>query len=248
MPGIFFPLEWMVERFFSKSLPQFTTVVFAKHFVYRCYVAVHGTNMISCLLQRSAKVHMYSCFTGWEHWCRPSSIYLLGDTKLQLLQLWFQKRCKCDIIRSRCNTLYNRFLCADLCFTVLFTLGGNAEGAACKFPFTFQGEKYEECTTAGRQDGYRWCATTENYDVDKSFGFCPETGMRNKRHFSYLFPCPYAPPHALLGSCGGTGQSAVPYWVFGEQEYSSCGFWGLLVVDCKSTLMFIGKTCFPFCQ
>lgn len=85
---------------------------------------------------------------------------------------------------------------------MLFTLGGNAEGAACKFPFTFQGEKYEECTTAGRQDGYRWCATTENYDVDKSFGFCPETGMRNKRHFSYLFPCPHGPPHALLRSCG----------------------------------------------
>lgn len=68
MPGFFFsPLEWIVEHFFSKSLPHFTTVGFAKHFVYLCYVAVHGPNMISCLLQRSAKVHMYSCFIGWEH-------------------------------------------------------------------------------------------------------------------------------------------------------------------------------------
>lgn len=63
------------------------------------------------------------------------------------------------------------------CLAVLFTLGGNGDGAACKFPFTFQGETYNECTTVGRDDGYRWCATTDNYDVDKTFGFCPETGM-----------------------------------------------------------------------
>lgn len=62
------------------------------------------------------------------------------------------------------------------CSTVLFTMGGNAEGSPCKFPFNFQGEKYDGCTTAGRDDGYRWCATTDDYDRDKSFGFCPETG------------------------------------------------------------------------
>lgn len=60
--------------------------------------------------------------------------------------------------------------------TVLFTLAGNGNGAPCKFPFTFLGEKYDGCTTQGRDDGYRWCATTENYDTDKSYGFCPETG------------------------------------------------------------------------
>lgn len=63
-----------------------------------------------------------------------------------------------------------------LWFAVLFTLGGNAEGAPCKFPFNFQGEKYDGCTTEGRDDGYRWCATTEDYDRDKTYGFCPETG------------------------------------------------------------------------
>ncbi|KAG7263174.1 hypothetical protein CRUP_002204 [Coryphaenoides rupestris] len=58
---------------------------------------------------------------------------------------------------------------------LLFTLGGNADGAPCKFPFTFQGDKYNECTTAGRDDGYRWCGTTDDYDRDTSYGFCPET-------------------------------------------------------------------------
>lgn len=52
-------LEWIVEYFFSKSLPHFRTLGFVKHFVYLRYVAVHGTNMITCLPMLSAKVHMY---------------------------------------------------------------------------------------------------------------------------------------------------------------------------------------------
>lgn len=69
------------------------------------------------------------------------------------------------------HCLHNHLLSA-----VLFTMGGNADGAPCKFPFTFQGDKYDSCTTQGRDDGYRWCATTEDYDRDKTYGFCPETG------------------------------------------------------------------------
>lgn len=32
----FFVLDWILECFFSKSLPHFTTVDFANHFVYVC--------------------------------------------------------------------------------------------------------------------------------------------------------------------------------------------------------------------
>lgn len=107
---------------------------------------------------------------------------------------------RCDIRYIMSESVYL------LLFTVLFTLGGNAEGAACKFPFTFQGEKYDGCTTAGRDDGYRWCATTENYDADKTYGFCPETGMRNKTQCSGLLLCRHAESCALLGVMWWAGQ------------------------------------------
>ncbi|XP_006187699.1 matrix metalloproteinase-9 [Camelus ferus] len=55
----------------------------------------------------------------------------------------------------------------------LHTRDGNADGKPCVFPFTFEGRSYSACTTDGRSDGYRWCATTANYDQDKLYGFCP---------------------------------------------------------------------------
>lgn len=60
--------------------------------------------------------------------------------------------------------------------TVLYTNGGNSDGAPCVFPFVFDGTSYDTCTTDGRSDGYRWCATTSNFDQDKKYGFCPNRG------------------------------------------------------------------------
>lgn len=60
--------------------------------------------------------------------------------------------------------------------TVLYTFDGNSDGKACVFPFVFLGETYEGCTTEGRSDGYRWCSTTDNFDQDKKYGFCPNRG------------------------------------------------------------------------
>lgn len=55
----------------------------------------------------------------------------------------------------------------------MYTLLGNANGAACAFPFKFENKWYADCTSAGRSDGWLWCGTTADYDADKLFGYCP---------------------------------------------------------------------------
>lgn len=71
-----------------------------------------------------------------------------------------------------------RFIPLTLIFipTVLYTFGGNADGEKCVFPFVFLDKEYDSCTTEGRDDGYRWCATTSNFDTDVKYGFCPSRG------------------------------------------------------------------------
>ncbi|KAK5934957.1 hypothetical protein CgunFtcFv8_020360 [Champsocephalus gunnari] len=111
---------------------------------------------------------------------------------------------------------------------LLFTIAGNAEGAACKFPFIFQGEKYDSCTTEGRDDGYRWCATTDNFDVDTSFGFCPETAMSTVGGNAEGSPCIF--PFTFLGdtyeACTSSGRSDGKMWCSSTKSYDDDSKWG----------------------
>ncbi|XP_030635018.1 macrophage mannose receptor 1 [Chanos chanos] len=64
----------------------------------------------------------------------------------------------------------------DLCshgYEEMFTIGGNAFGRPCQFPFKFGEEWYAECTLAGRSDGQLWCSTETDYNTEKKWGFCP---------------------------------------------------------------------------
>ncbi|KAG8519651.1 Matrix metalloproteinase-9 [Galemys pyrenaicus] len=111
----------------------------------------------------------------------------------------------------------------------LYTQDGNAEGKPCKFPFIFEGRSYSTCTTDGRSDGYRWCATTADYDQDKLFGFCPTrvdstvTGGNSAGE-----PCVF--PFTFLGkeysSCTREGRSDGLLWCATTSNFDSDKKWG----------------------
>ncbi|XP_006103121.1 72 kDa type IV collagenase [Myotis lucifugus] len=110
----------------------------------------------------------------------------------------------------------------------LFTMGGNGDGKACKFPFSFQGTTYNSCTTEGRSDGYRWCSTTEDYDRDKKYGFCPETAMSTIGGNGNGAPCVF--PFTFLGKkyerCTSDGRSDGKAWCSTTASFDDDRTWG----------------------
>lgn len=70
------------------------------------------------------------------------------------------------------------------------------ENELCVFPFTFMSKSYSDCTTDGRTDGRKWCATTAVYDTDRKWGFCSaNVSAPAKRQSSILFTCNQTASH-----------------------------------------------------
>uniref|UniRef100_A0A4W6CP99 Matrix metalloproteinase-9 n=1 Tax=Lates calcarifer TaxID=8187 RepID=A0A4W6CP99_LATCA len=111
---------------------------------------------------------------------------------------------------------------------LLYTFGGNADGAKCVFPFVFLEEEYDSCTTEGRNDGYRWCATTDNFDQDKKFGFCPSRDTAVIGGNSEGEPCHF--PFVFLGkeynSCTSEGRGDGKLWCSTTDNYDEDKKWG----------------------
>lgn len=73
------------------------------------------------------------------------------------------------------------------------TYGGTTPGAACTFPFWYNGQKYSKCTTDGGRGGNQpWCATSETTHSDASpaqWGYCSD-GSETERSWGYGCKCP----------------------------------------------------------
>uniref|UniRef100_A0AAZ3P1W0 Fibronectin type-II domain-containing protein n=1 Tax=Oncorhynchus tshawytscha TaxID=74940 RepID=A0AAZ3P1W0_ONCTS len=111
---------------------------------------------------------------------------------------------------------------------LLYTFDGNSNGKACVFPFVFLGETYEGCTTEGRSDGYRWCSTTDNFDKDKKFGFCPNRDTAVIGGNSEGEPCHF--PFVFLGnqydSCTSEGRGDGRLWCATTSNFDADTKWG----------------------
>ncbi|XP_016324044.1 secretory phospholipase A2 receptor-like [Sinocyclocheilus anshuiensis] len=55
----------------------------------------------------------------------------------------------------------------------IHTLQGNSRGMTCSIPFKYNNKWFWDCTSEGREDRHLWCATTNRYDQDEKWGFCP---------------------------------------------------------------------------
>uniref|UniRef100_A0A671PQC5 Phospholipase A2 receptor 1 n=1 Tax=Sinocyclocheilus anshuiensis TaxID=1608454 RepID=A0A671PQC5_9TELE len=55
----------------------------------------------------------------------------------------------------------------------IHTLQGNSRGMTCSIPFKYKNKWFWDCTSESREDRHLWCATTNHYDQDEKWGFCP---------------------------------------------------------------------------
>ncbi|KAJ7334531.1 hypothetical protein OS493_014855 [Desmophyllum pertusum] len=63
------------------------------------------------------------------------------------------------------------------------TVGGNALGACCKFPFIYKGTVHWRCTD--QEANKKWCSVTKVFDLDKKWGYCTCVGgLYKERHRS----------------------------------------------------------------
>uniref|UniRef100_A0A3P9PH21 Matrix metalloproteinase-9 n=1 Tax=Poecilia reticulata TaxID=8081 RepID=A0A3P9PH21_POERE len=109
-----------------------------------------------------------------------------------------------------------------------FTVGGNAGGAPCVYPFIFLGRVYKSCTTDGRTDGKRWCATTSNFDIHRRFGFCPKRDTAVTMTSPDGDPChfPFVFRGMAYDKCTTDGRTDGRYWCATTLNYDRDQRWG----------------------
>ncbi|XP_043921443.1 macrophage mannose receptor 1-like [Protopterus annectens] len=138
----------------------------------QCLGALNNSNWVPIKLQPcNAKNELQK----WE--CRNDTLFALKGVNLYLN---YGNKNEKNVMLYNKSGSWSRWKVFksqdDLCsrgYEAMFTLKGNSYGQPCVFPFIYQNKWYADCTTDGRHNDISWCATTENYDKDQKYGFCP---------------------------------------------------------------------------
>ncbi|KFQ70858.1 Macrophage mannose receptor 1, partial [Phaethon lepturus] len=115
----------------------------------------------------------------------------------------------------------------------IYTLGGNAFGAPCVFPFKFDGKWYAECIRRSDNSGSLWCATSSDFDKDQLFGNCP---LKDTIHNDLWKTNPVTETHYQINS------ESLLTW---HQARKSCQQQGaelLSVTDLREEMYLLGLT------
>nr|XP_025870526.1 matrix metalloproteinase-9 [Vulpes vulpes] len=129
---------------------------------------------------------------------------------------------------------------------------GNADGAPCHFPFTFEGRSYSACTTDGRSDDTPWCSTTADYDTDRRFGFCPSEKLYTQDGNGDGKPCvfPFTFEGRSYSTCTTDGRSDGYRWCSTTANYDQDKLFGFCPTRVDSAVTggnSAGEPCvFPF--
>ncbi|XP_040922110.1 macrophage mannose receptor 1 [Toxotes jaculatrix] len=180
------------------------------------------------------KVVLFECdeSSNLQHWqCKNETLFGLKDEDLHLN---WGNRNERNIMIYKGSGVWSRWRIfgtqGDLCskgYQEIFTIGGNAFGEPCQFPFKFGEKWFAECTKEGRSDGQLWCATERDYDKARKWGFCPTqassgwdtdpvTGVQYQRNVQSVLTW-----HQARKSCQQQGADLLSIVELHEQSYIS---------------------------
>uniref|UniRef100_A0A3B3BYF1 Fibronectin type-II domain-containing protein n=1 Tax=Oryzias melastigma TaxID=30732 RepID=A0A3B3BYF1_ORYME len=97
-------------------------------------------------------------------------------------------------------TSYNERLCPP----ELYSIGGNAFGKICMFPFLYKDRWFGECTTFDAKTKRSWCAVETKFEHEQ-WGYCPSScettkGGGNTQRLAVCSTCDYSSKeHSFTG-------------------------------------------------
>ncbi|XP_055057931.1 epididymal sperm-binding protein 1 [Misgurnus anguillicaudatus] len=107
----------------------------------------------------------------------------------------------------------------------IYTIGGNANGRPCHFPFLYKNIRYADCTKV--DSDILWCAVEPDYSSKGLWGYCPTYdkiytigGNANGG------PCHFPFRYKEKWYAGCTNIDSDSLWCAVEPDYSSNGLWG----------------------